>query len=87
VNGQFLDLGRVHLVLNCAACPDLPDFAGESLIGLSLDCHRAGGSFAVMHVSAGTRTSLIEMHVCAVIPVHGTLSEVTRTSCLCEACG
>jgi anti-anti-sigma regulatory factor len=51
VNRQFIDHGRIHVIVDCEENDDLPSIAYGSLTSLSRDFHRINGSLYLVHVS------------------------------------
>jgi anti-anti-sigma factor len=78
VNRQFIDNGRIHLIVDCEDNDDLPSIAFGSLTSLSRDFRRINGSLFLVHVSERIRMVLNRTRMDKILPIHGTMTEVFR---------
>ncbi len=79
VNRQFIDSGRIHVIVDCEENDDLPSIAYGSLTSLSRDFRRIDGSLHLVHVSERIRKVLNRTHMDKILPIHGTMTEVFRS--------
>lgn len=78
INRQFIDQGRIHVIVDCEENDDLPSIAYGSLTSLSRDFRRINGSLFLVHVSERIRMVLNRTHMDKILPIHGTMTEVFR---------
>jgi anti-anti-sigma factor len=78
VNRQFIDNGRIQLIVDCEDNDDLPSIAFGSLTSLSRDFRRINGSLSLVHVSERIRRVLNRTRMDRILPIHGTMTEVFR---------
>jgi len=78
VNRQFIDNGRIHVIVDCEDNDDLPSIAFGSLTSLSRDFRRINGSLFLVHVSERIRMVLSRTRMDKILPIHGTMTEVFR---------
>ena len=76
IHQQFIDQGRVHLVIDCELAVFLPSIAIGSFTSLARDLRRIHGSLHLIHVSEKMRRILTRIKLDDLIPVRGTLTEI-----------